>query len=390
MGFGLRAAGCGKTAIGIAVIVAIAAGRAYADDPGEAAFRAAEQQAAHGDASGAASAFEQIGTQYPASAWADDAWLEAGRQAERAGDYARARRDLEHAVQAAGDELLEHRARGELMRIAAITGANGQWAQVAAAHDQLEAELGRAGDPKPALGKLEALVAANPGYPRAWSAMIAIARGWERDGDGDRALAWLTRAQAAAPAGPDRTHATAERVRALILYGELGEARAQIDALDDPVVSGELRAQLHHAELRRDARWAVIALLLAIALAAAIALRRAAGSWKAAARRLAHPPAEALYFVPVAIVLVAVASTGNPLAAAAVRAIAIAGAVIAWVSGAILDELRARRGRIGLRRAAGQAALAVLAVAGAAFLAIEHGRVIDMVIETWREGPAIR
>jgi len=126
--------------------------------------------------------------------------------------------------------------------------------------------------------------------------------------------------------------------------------------------------------------------LAAIAAAAAWVLRRDAGSWRAAGRRLARPPVEAWFFVPIAAVLVAVAATGNPLVARAVRAIAIAGAAIAWLSGAILEGARPLRAR----RAVAHAVVAAVAVAAAAYLAIDRDRMIDLVIETWRGGPAAR
>ncbi len=87
-----------------------------------------------------------------------------------------------------------------------------------------------------------------------------------------------------------------------------------------------------------------------------------------------------------AAVLVAVAWTGNPMVARAVAAIAAAGAAIAWLSGAIL----AARGRIRLRYAAGHALLAAIAALAAAYLAIDRGQMLDLVVETWREGPAMR
>jgi hypothetical protein len=42
------------------------------------------------------------------------------------------------------------------------------------------------------------------------------------------------------------------------------------------------------------------------------------------------------------------------------------------------------------RRAAIHAALAIAAVAAAAYLAIDRDRMLDLVAETWREGPQMR
>jgi hypothetical protein len=372
------------------IAIAIATAPARADDTdAERALHAAQQHAAAGDPH-ALDELEALGAARPVTRWTDNAWSEAARLAERAGDYVRAQRDLEQVLATTSDAQIARRARGDLARLGGMAGARGEWAEVAAVHDRLEARLGQPGDPKPALAELEALVDAHPGYPRAAGAMIAIARGRERDGDADRALVWLARAVAAAPPGAERTHAQAEQVRALVRHGDLDAARAEIPALADPIVAGELREVLVGAELRRDVRWILAGVLAALAAAGVLALRRSAGSWRAAAHRLARPPAEVLFFAPIAVLLVIVASTGNPLIAGVVRAIAIAGVVVAWLSGAILESVRARRGRVGFPRAAGHAFAAVIAVASAAYIALDRDRVIDLVIETWREGPAPR
>src|SRR5690348_10529770 len=93
----------------------LAAGSAYAEDAGEAAFHDAEVRIARGDP-GAIDAFEAIGDRFPDSRWADDAWLEAGRAAVRGGDLVRGRRDLERALAVARDDLVARRARAELAR----------------------------------------------------------------------------------------------------------------------------------------------------------------------------------------------------------------------------------------------------------------------------------
>jgi uncharacterized membrane protein len=111
-------------------------------------------------------------------------------------------------------------------------------------------------------------------------------------------------------------------------------------------------------------------------------LRRTAGSWRAAGRRLVRPPIEAVFFVPIAGVLVAVASTGNPLVGRAVWGIAIAGVVTSWVTGALLAG-----SRVTLRRAIVHAVCAMLAVGAATYVAVDHGHLVDFLLETWREGP---
>jgi len=372
----------------LAVVLACARVAAADDHAAEQAFRTAEQHAVAGDRQ-ALDELEAVGRARPITRWNDQAWIEAAQFAERAGDYARAERDLAEAIAITTDDRLARRARGELARLAGFAGENGQWSAVAAEHEKLEQQLAASGDPKPVLAELEALVAANPGYPRAWAVMVVIAEGWERDGDSARALDWLRRAKAAA-SGADRVHASAELARTAMRAGELAEARAVIETIGDPIAARELRAAFARAELRRDVRWVVLALLAVFVVLAAVSLRRQAGAWPAAARRLARPPVEVWYLLPIAVVFVIVGTTGNPLVARSVRMIAIGGVAIAWISGALLDAVRARRGFVGWRRAAVHALFAAVAALGVAYLAIDRDRVIDLVIETWHEGPELR
>jgi hypothetical protein len=125
--------------------------------------------------------------------------------------------------------------------------------------------------------------------------------------------------------------------------------------------------------------WAVLVVLV---VAAAVALRRRAGSWRAAGRRLVRPPIETMFFVPIAAVLIAVASTGNPLVGRAVWGIGIAGVVTSWITGALLAGTR-----VTLKRAIVHALCAMLAVGAATYVAVDHGHLVDFLIETWREGP---
>jgi hypothetical protein len=199
-------------------------------------------------------------------------------------------------------------------------------------------------------------------------------------------------AAVAAPAPPaDHERALAELARCDIRAAAFDDAGAQIAAVEvvDPALARVLRDDLASAERRAQLRWLLWGLLAAIAAAAAFALRRASGSWRAAARRLMRPPLEVWFFAPIAIVLAVIAATGNPLVAHAVRAIALVGIAIGWLSGTILDAVRARTGtKIRASRAALHAAVAVVAVIAATYLAIDRDRMIDLVVETWRSGPA--
>jgi len=373
-----------KLAVVAAIVVATGVVWADPETDAERDFQAA---VARGDAA----ALEALGARRPTTRWTDDAWNEAARLAERAGDYARARRDLEQVVTIGTDEQLVRRARAELARLQSFTGDAGQWNGVAAEHERLAARIVGGGDPKPALDALAALVAANPAYPRGSAARIVIAQGWERDGDADRALTWLREAVAVATRPLDQTRARIELVRMLIRHGELAQADGEIDRVAaDSKITGELRGELRSAERHATIRIALWIALALIAMATAFVLRRDAGSWRAAGKSLARPPIEVLFLLPIAVVLAVVAATGNPMVARAVRAVAIVGVGVAWLSGAMLELARRRRGKLGARRAAVHAAVAAIAVVAASYLAIDRDRMIDLIVETWRSGPAPR
>jgi hypothetical protein len=331
-------------------------------------------------------ALEQLGAQRPVTMWTDDAWAEAARLAVRANDFARARADLEQVIAIGTDAQLVRRARAELARIASFAGAGGEWTEVAAEHERLEPALHTPGDPRPALAKLEALVRAHPGYPRAATLMIAIAQTWEREGEGDRALQWLHEATRAAALPADKQHAQAELVRGLVRTGHLGEAETELAELArsaSPVLVASLHQQLARAKLRRTLRYVMWTVLAVLAALAAFVLRRRAGSWRAALRRLARPPTETLFLVPIGAVICAIAFTGNPLIARTVLAIVVAGIVTSWLSGALL----AAGPRLRLRGLLLHASLAIVAIVASVYLAVDRGHVIDFIIETWHAGP---
>jgi predicted negative regulator of RcsB-dependent stress response len=344
----------------------------------------AERRFREAMARGDISALEQLGAERPLTIWSDDAWAEAARLALRENDFTRARKDLEQVIAIDTDAQLVRRARNELARIRGFTGSGGEWAAVAAEHERLQPALQRPGDPRPVLEQLEQLVRAHPAYPRAPMLMVALAAGWEREGESTRAIAWLRQARQVAVDRNDQQRIAAELVRALIRAGALAEAEYELALLardGSPGLVTNLRKTLARAELRRTVRWIMWGVLAVLAAVATIALRRAAGSWRAALRRLGRPPMEALFLVPIGAVVVGFSLTGNPLIARTVAAILGAGVATSWLSGAILAGRR-----VELRRAIVHAAIAVVAILASVYLAVDRGHVIDFIIETWHQG----
>jgi hypothetical protein len=324
---------------------------------------------------------EALGAQRPITPWTDDAWRSAALLAERAHDLDRARRDLAQVVATAGDDMTRDRARADVARLSAMTGPSTRWGTTAARHAELAGSIREnRGDPTPALRELESLVRDNPGYPGAPAAALVIAAGWERDGAADRALEWLRTAIAAATTPADRTHAQAELVRALTRLDRLDEARGAIAPIGDVVLACDLTSRIDRAERRHWIRRAMIAIEVTLAALAALMLGRRGG-----VRRLRRPPAEAIYYLPIAALLAIVSQTGNPLVARAVIAIGLIGVVVTWVSGALLSGAPVR-----LRTVIAHGLCVTAAILAAAYLVLDGERMLDLVIETWRGGPAMR
>ncbi len=374
------------------VVVAALAGVVRAD--GDAEFRAAVKLAADRDPR-ALAAFEALGAARPSSRWTDDAWVEAARLAERAGDYDRARKDLGEAIAIGGqldpafrDDQLLRRARGDLARLVAMTGRTGEWSAVAAEHDRLVTRAAAGDDPTPALEALEVLARAHREYPRAVAIRLALARGWEEEAEVDRALGWLRDAIRIA-GDADRDRARTALVRTLIRGRDLAAARAELAQITDPLTRAGLARDLATAEHRTTVRRIVgagLALLLGLAI---VTLRRRTGSWSATVRTLARPPTEVLYALPIAAVVGAIALTGNPLVGQAVVYILLAGLAIAWLSGSVLEVAR-RGGPLGIKATALHALVVIVGVSASVYLIIDHVRLLDLVGDTWRTGPSAR
>ncbi len=376
----------------IAVVVACAlATTAYADDETAGRmFRDALEDAARGDPT-AIDQLEHLGRDRPTTRWTDDAWAEAARLAEGAGDLARARAALDQVIAIGSDDQLVRRATAARARLAAATG-DGAWDDVAREHDRLVASAFGGDDPRAELEALERLVQDHPTYPRVNQVRAAIARGWEIEASGSRALVWYRAAADAEPGG--RSHL--ELVRAALRLGELELAATELSALQRSraraVTDYDLtlaRRELGRARDRRTTRiasWCILAAIVAAALARLRWLERSLG---AALRRLVRPPTEATYLVPLAVLLVVVAYQGNPLVARAVRDIAIAGVGLAWLSASVLDATRARRGSIVARPLVVHILALLIAIAAAVYLAVDRDRLLDLIGETWRGGPGL-
>ena len=237
------------------------------------------------------------------------------------------------------------------------------------------------------------LVSSHPDYPGATAARLVIAQGWEREGEVARTIAVLDEAIAAAPTEELRGRARYAAFRARLHARELVDARADLDAIAgalgaDRLVVMQLEDDLAVAQLRAHVRlgaWSVLAALAALAIWRA---RRDAAGWREVGRALARPPIEVWYLAPVMLTLALIAHGGNPLVARALRAIALCGVAFAWLSGASL-RLAALHGALRGRRVVVHVVAVVVAGLCVAFLVVDRDRMIDLLVETWRSGPAL-
>jgi len=383
-------------AVIVAMLVAAIASPVVADEPAvdpaaEERFRAATVRLGDGDLAGAAEAFARLADELPSSPWADDARMEAALAAERLGRLDDARRHLERLLADHPGSRLARRARARLDRLIAATGPSGEWSSVAAEHDAIVRDAAGAADPTPQVRRLERLVRDHAGYPRVFEARMWIGDAWMRLGDREQGLAWYREAVRTAPDAAARFRAGRAVGDALAARGDLegaaatyqslrGEPGVDLEALDRALARLEIvRARARHAH------WAW-ALLAGLVIASAVALRRSAGSWRAAARALFPPPTEVLYLAPVAAVLIGIGLGGNRLVAGALRWIVLGGLAIAWLSGAVFAAAARHRGRLMWPRVAVHIAAVIAAVAAVAYLAIMRDQLLDMLIETWRHG----
>ncbi|MCX5747878.1 MAG: hypothetical protein NT062_35890, partial [Proteobacteria bacterium] len=257
--------------VALVVLVALTTGSARADDARE--FAAIDAGIARGELTVDAgiTALEALGARRPVTRWTDDACAEAARLAERAGDLARARRDLACVIALGEDPRLVERARAALARLAPTAG----WEVVVAEHDRLVASLAT-GDPTRALEALEALVRAHPNYPRGIAARLTLARGWEAEGQLARAIPWLVDATQIAETPLDRERTRTDLARTLVRHDH-ARARAAIADVVDPIMRTVLEDELASVVRRR---WLHRAAWLALAIAAAAAVVAARRSWR--------------------------------------------------------------------------------------------------------------
>jgi hypothetical protein len=234
-------------------------------------------------------------------------------------------------------------------------------------------------------------LAATP-WPGAPTAALWLADWLRRSGRLDEAQAhyagvvarWpaLPEAQAALRGGAGCAIEAHDWALAEALARRLPAATAEDQAVRDDLLAAAARG-------RRRGRWYRLAWLAIAATGSALVgslaeaiLRSPAGTRRSALR----PPIEVMFVAPIAAVLIGVAFTAHRLIGPAVATITLGGLALAWLSGAALEQLRAR-GRPRRIRGLAHAALCLAGIAGLTYIALTRGSLVDLLIETVRFGP---
>jgi len=281
------------------------------------------------------------------------------------------------------------RARVRLERLDTLLGAGGEHRGTLARYGALLRDASHL-PPGQGIRAMRELLESDPTFPAADEARLWIGNELAREGRhqaaypffvaaasaGDSSIAWRARKSAGDALLRRGDYAGARKhYRALITDGERGRERAKASALD--------RADALEGRARR-ARWAW-AIVVAFAVLCVARLRRIEGSWRAAAARLARPPAEVVFLAPVALVLVALASTGNDLVATAVVFAIVGAIVLTWLAGAVLAA-RAARGGLSWRARSSHALAVATATIALLYAVLEEQQLLDFLLHTVRFG----
>lgn len=162
-------------------------------------------------------------------------------------------------------------------------------------------------------------------------------------------------------------------------------ARLPGDGEVDRAVRDDLAAGIERGRLRDTlyaASWIGIALAVVLLLASLAEAMLRGGLRRPALR----PPLEVLFLAPVAALIIVGSMASHFAVAPAVTRISLAGVAVTWVSGAVLDLLRARNRPVRVRAVVHAAACAI-GVLSIGYIAVTNQGLIDMFEATMTHGP---
>jgi tetratricopeptide (TPR) repeat protein len=330
--------------------------RASFGDEREAFSRAAEL-ARQGQDQEALALFLALHDRSPADTFADDALLEAARlYEEKLGEPARAAEVYERLLSLHPQSRLSLRAkrRAELLRENLGPGGRDAWAL--AEYNRILFEF--AAHPRSeSIARMEDLLARAPRFAGAPRATFWLGSQYQKDGRLTQALATFRHIQSTWPESELARRAQKAEGDVLVLRGDFDGAELVYRHFGQ---GGDAVDRETTAEALRDlsaARWEARALGGAFVLCGLFVLfmlgsmRRQMGSLRATLRALYKPPFELYYFLPLAALFAFASLTEHYALGQAICVLVVGALVVTWLSGAVLDAVRARRGRVSLPRA---------------------------------------
>jgi hypothetical protein len=306
---------------------------------------------------------------------------------DRLHDPARAAGLYERIVRELPDARLAIPAARRAEQLREQLGAHGEFAKQASALAELIATAGSASED--AIGsRADAL--AHDAWPGAPDAELWLAEWLRGRGRYDAAQARYAELARRWPGSPQAMEAARDAAgcaldardwdRAERLAGELPGGNPVEDAARAELLAAAKRGRAR--DLFATAAWLALALASLVLLASlADAVLRGGRRWPSP-----RPPIEVMFLAPIAGVLAAVAFFTQRTIAPAVTRISLVGVALAWLSGASLDLLRAR-GRATRARSLVHIAACALGVLAIAYLALVRDGLLDMLVETAKNGP---
>jgi TolA-binding protein len=370
-------------------LVALAAGTPPAHAASDTdRFRAATALVAQERYSEAADALVALADDAPAGVHADDALFTAGQlYEERLGDPVRALELYERITSTHPHSRTALAASRRARALRAELGSEPGAAQAVAAFADIRHRYAER-DPAESIERMETLLREHRGWPGEPRAVLWLASVHERERRLEAAASRYREVVERWPTSPSAFDAHRGAARIAIERERFADAVQHIDALTagDGIArqraASEMNASLALARTRARAYSTSFGALGAVAIFLLVSLRLGAGSWRASTRALLRPPTEAIYFAPVGAVLIAAALTGHEDIAPATALIVLGGFAVTWLSGAALTVAPTRW------RAVSHAAAAALAIAAIIYIALHRTRLIDLILQTVRFGPA--
>jgi hypothetical protein len=362
------------------------------DDASRERFAAAVDLMATGRHADAAAALVALADEMPGSAEADDALFEAAKlYEEQIGDALLALRLYERLLTEHADSRVARAAGLRARDLRALIGPDDSGVAAFARYRDIVRGAGER-TPDESIARMAALVRDHATWAGAPQAVLWLAGAHERVGDDQAAI---DRFLEAAERWPGTRHAFDGYLgagRIAVSHGRFDDAARWYAAMpiDDDVgrlrARADARANLARAQWRAQIYLGAFAVVAGALLVLVASLRTGAGSWRAAGGALRTPPLEAVYFVPVGVVLLCAALTSHGEIAPACAIILSGGLAFTWLSGAGLAAARTA-GVLSRTRVVAHAMSTVAATIAFCYIALHRTRLVDLIVETVQFGP---